>query len=80
MSSPSVPRGLSENRQRKRRFEVHGEARRPYIDDDDFHWDALLSVQGDFENHAEKRRYLKAIAEVLSNHEDEIPHCPRRKP
>lgn len=66
------------NRMRKRRFEVQSnyQTGRIYIDDDDFHWDALLRVNGDFENDAEKLRYAKAIARVLSKYEDEIPYRP----
>lgn len=66
-------------RMRKRRFKAlqHGD-RRLYIDDDDFHWDVLLRVSGDFENDAEKMRYAKAIAKVLSDHEDEIPYRPKK--
>lgn len=47
-----------------------------FMDDDDFHWDALLRVHGDFENDAQKQRYAEAIARVLNNHEDEIPYRP----
>jgi len=64
-------------RERERRFEVHEASDgRIYIDDDDFHWDALLRIQGDFENDAARRQYAEAIAKVLSEHEDQIPHRP----
>ena len=64
-------------RQRRRRFEVHtGSEGRLYIDDDDFHWDALLRIWGDFENDAQKMRYAKAIAKVLSDNEGKIPYRP----
>lgn len=66
-------------RERLRRFEVI-ESSYPdtawFIDDDDFHWDGLITAQGDFENDAEKKRYLEAVAKVLSDHEDEIPFRP----
>lgn len=63
-------------RQRPRRFELVDHPERPFIDDDDFHWDALLRVAGDFESTAEKLRYMRAIAEVLSDNEDRIPYRP----
>lgn len=73
-------------RMRERRFEVsdggavaEGTVCRLYIDDDDFHWDALLRISGDFESDDEKRRYAEAIAKVLSDHEDEIPHRPAQR-
>lgn len=66
-------------RMRKRRFAVHqSPGCRLIIDDDDFHWDALLRVTGDFESDAEKMRYAKAIAKVLSDNEDKIPYRPRK--
>lgn len=70
---------MSKMRQRKRRFSVQtGSARsRFFIDDDDFHWDGALAVSGDFESQREKLRYMRAIAKVLSDHEDEIPYGPR---
>lgn len=55
---------------------VHYTNDRLYIGDDDFHWDALLRVNGDFESDAEKLRYAQAIAKVLSEHESEIPFRP----
>lgn len=61
-----------------KRFNVcHPTGSRLYIGDDDFHWDALLRVNGDFESDAEKLRYAMAIAKVLSEHEDEIPYRPQ---
>lgn len=81
LSNAAVP--TDKKRMRDRRFEVcavgavaEGELCRLYIDDDDFHWDALLRISGDFESDAEKLRYAEAIAKVLSDHEDEIPHRP----
>lgn len=65
-------------RSERRRFEVQsGTNGRIYIDDDDFHWDALLRVSGDFESDAEKLRYAKAIARVLSDNEASIPYRPK---
>lgn len=62
-------------RQRKRRFAVQSGSRNNfYIDDDDFHWDALLKVNGDFESGRAKRAYMNAIAKVLSDNEDKIPY------
>jgi hypothetical protein len=62
-------------RTRPNRFEVQSNSvGDPYIDDDDFNWDALLKIDGDFGSDAEKRRYMTAIAAVLSAHEDEIPY------
>ena len=62
-------------RQRSNRFEVDiGPSGKLFIDDDDFHWDALLQVQGDFETPETKRYYAEAIAKVLSAHEAEIPY------
>lgn len=63
-------------RQRKARFCVQSGSRHNfYIDDDDFHWDALLKVNGDFESGREKLRYMRAIAKILSDNEDKIPYC-----
>lgn len=64
-------------RSREKRFDVaHYRGRRMYIDDDEFHWDALLRISGDFESDAEKLRFAKAICEVLNKHADEIPCSP----
>ena len=68
-------------RMRKRRFnaQIGYTSNRLYIDDDDFHWDALLHVSGDFESDAEKLRYARAIAKVLSDNEDKIPYGPKTR-
>ena len=67
-------------RSKRRRFAVHeGLEGRIYIDDDDFHWDALLRVSGDFESDAEKNRYARAIAKVLSDNEAKIPYRPKKR-
>lgn len=67
-------------REKRRRFQVDGGdgKSRLYICDDDFHWDALLRINGDFETDAEKLRYATAIAKVLSDNEDKIPYRPRK--
>jgi len=74
--------GNGKMRMRKRRFKVldasDGSPGRMWIDDDDFHWDALMRVSGDFESDAEKERYMKAIAKVLSDNEDKIPYRPKK--
>ena len=46
------------------------------ISDEEFHWDAMLKVHGDFESLEEKLRYAEAIAKVLSEHATEIPFEP----
>jgi hypothetical protein len=61
----------------EKRFSIHeGDGERIYIDDDDFHWDALLRVSGDFESCEEKKRYAQAICDVLNAAEDSIPYRP----
>jgi len=46
------------------------------IHDDDFHWDAVLRVSGDFENLEERKRYALAVAQALNAAEASIPVRP----
>jgi hypothetical protein len=68
---------VTKSRMMEKRFSIHeGDGERIYIDDDDFHWDALLRVSGDFESCEEKKRYAQAICDVLNAAEDSIPYRP----
>lgn len=68
---------MTKSRMMEKRFSIHeGDGERIYIDDDDFHWDALLRVSGDFESCEEKKRYAQAICDVLNAAEDSIPYRP----
>lgn len=62
-------------RTRPKRFEVQENSKGGfYIDDDDFNWDALLRIDGDFGSDVDRRRYAEAIAAILSENEDRIPY------
>jgi hypothetical protein len=54
------------------RFEVMEHEGRIYIDDDDFGYDALLRLAGDWSYH-EKLAYAQAVAEALNAAGDKIP-------
>lgn len=60
------------SRMRSVRFEVHEHNGSPYIDDDDFGFDAVIDVGGDFVED-EKKRFLEAICAVLNANEARIP-------
>lgn len=60
------------SRMRKVRFAVHEHMGKIYVDDDDFGYDALLMVSGDFVDD-EKRRFAQAVADVLNENESRIP-------
>lgn len=44
----------------------HGEKNRVFIYDDEFHWDGMLEVTGDFGELADRDRYAKAICDALN--------------
>jgi hypothetical protein len=44
-----------------------------YIDDDDFGWDAMLRIGGDFGTEAEKLAFARAVAKALNEAGDAIP-------
>jgi len=60
------------SRMRSVRFEVHEHNGSPYIDDDDFGFDAVIDVGGDFVAD-EKKRFLEAVCAVLNTNEACIP-------
>lgn len=60
------------SRMRPVRFEVHEHNGSPYIDDDDFGFDAVIDVGGDFADD-EKKRFLEAVCAVLNENEARIP-------
>ena len=62
-----------QNRSHTTRFSLMEGERGAFIDDDEFTYDALLKVQGDFEDDATRRAYMQAICDVLNEHEDRIP-------
>jgi hypothetical protein len=47
-----------------------------WIMDDDFGYDAMLKVGGDFATITEKLAFAQAIADVLNQAEHRIPICP----
>lgn len=57
------------------RFEVVDGEKGPWIDDDDFGYDAAISVSGDFVDD-EKRKFLQAVCDVLNENEARIPIPP----
>jgi hypothetical protein len=65
------------NRSRPTRFEVHEHDGKIFVDDDDFGYDALLMIQGDFVDD-EKRAFAQAVADVLNENEGRIPVAGNR--
>lgn len=62
-------------RERPKRFEVMNslDGESVFIDDDDFGWDALLRVQGDFGDIEAARKFAQAVCDVLNENEARIP-------
>lgn len=48
------------------RFMVSVHENKVYVMDDDFGWDAMLEVTGDFESKEVKANYAQAIADALN--------------
>lgn len=67
---------MAERTRQERFMLMDHDTTRSFIDDDEFHWDALLRCNGDFENDGEKLRYMQAIVDILNKHADEIPTRP----
>jgi hypothetical protein len=66
------------SRMRPVRFEVHEDHKQiAYIDDDDFGYDALIRVHGDFADDSERRKFMEAVCAVLNENEARIPVAPR---
>jgi hypothetical protein len=65
-------------RSKKIRFEVVERTDRKdlFIDDDDFGYDAMIIIEGDF-GYAEKLAYAQAVVDALNTAGDKIPVSSR---
>lgn len=55
------------------RFTVNSDENGTYVYDDDFGWDAMLKIGGDFGSLAARNAFAEAIAKALNDAGDAIP-------
>lgn len=76
----ALKKATGQDRSRTVRFALGEGSKGEFINDDEFTYDALLRVHGDFETREAKHAYLAAVCEVLNEHEDRIPHRAPDRP